>query len=162
MSKIIRAKTIDYATQESLTRANLFISEKMADKYKCTCNSLFKNGFNPYITTLVATETLYKKLIGPLRSMPTQDKNTLAVEVKNNMLNIRKHIIRSASIDSISVQEAKEASCSLVLLISNLDLMCGLNYLSNALYSELFKLTSDIDTCIKLWFQVLAKHKNIN
>ena len=89
--------------------------------------------------------------------MPSADKVCLARRIKDNILDIRKHIVRSAEIDSLSLQEAKCASATFHELTSNLDLMCGLGYISTSLFNEIYKYITQINTVIGLWFKIINK-----
>ena len=94
--------------------------------------------------------------------MKTIDKNILADKTRTILLNIRTHMIRSAYIDSRSVQEAIEVSSSLHELVSVIDLICGLGYFSNNFYSKVIEQIAILDEVLSTWFLVLKKYKELH
>jgi len=157
MAKVIRTSSTKYINRDAMIRAQKFLFNKSGKKYKPICEQIFKNGLEPYAVLMVITQNLYTRLTGPLNSMPSADKVCLARRIKDNILDIRKHIVRSAEIDSLSLQEAKCASATFHELTSNLDLMCGLGYISTSLFNEIYKYITQINTVIGLWFKIINK-----
>lgn len=147
--------------KESEARVFLFLGKHVTDKFKQTYIDLKINSVDPYTAILTKSEEMYKLLHSPLNSLPTNEKNVLGKEVRKNLLNIRKHIIRSAMIDSRSIQEAMDCSCALTELNANLDLMCGLDYVSNNFYAKLFEHVAALDLLLQIWFDVLKHHKEL-
>lgn len=162
MSRIQRTTNSKYLNRDAMIRAQNFLFNKSGKKYKPICEQLFKNGLEPYAIIMVITENLYVRLRAPLNSMPSGDKICLARRIRDNIMDIRKHIVRSAEIDSLSLQEAKCASATLHELTSNLDLMCGLDYISTSLFSEIYKYITQIDMAIGLWFKTINKRAELS
>lgn len=157
--KLPNLEVTEESRKESEVRVFLFMGKHITDKFKQTYTYLKINSIDPYTAILTKSEEMYKLLHNPLGATPTQDKNSLAARVNQNILDIRSHLIRSATIDSRSIQEAIECSCALTELYANLDLMCGLTYISNNFYSKLYEHVATLDLLLQIWFDVLKHYK---
>lgn len=149
----LRLHETDIETIEMVTRYKYYLP--MDPKLVEACNKEFLSSFRPNHVILTKTEYLYKALIKPLASLPSHDKKVMGDEVKKTILNIRTHISRSASLHSVALSEAKEASLNLQALRSHIDLMCGIGYIRTNFHSKLCYQIADIHIALDCWFKVL-------
>lgn len=157
-----KVKNTKDTVNETLRRTSIFIGDRPYKKYYNVYNALGIKQMDPFAIFLTKTEEIYKQLHGPLTKMKTIDKNILADKTRTILLNIRTHMIRSAYIDSRSVQEAIEVSSSLHELVSVIDLICGLGYFSNNFYSKVIEQIAILDEVLSTWFLVLKKYKELH
>lgn len=139
--------------KEILTRYTYFIPGN--DKIKQACLKEFNNSLRPDYIILLKTECLYKTLMKPLKSMPSEEKQAIGSKIRECILNIRSHISQSANINSLALQEAKKASCELSALKGHIDLMCGLDFFSTPFHTSICNYLADIEMALQMWFRVL-------
>lgn len=139
--------------KEAFARYNYFVpvNEHIVKK----CDEMFKNNLRPDHVILLKTERLYKSLAKTLNSMPTSEKNALGQNIRECILNLRTHILRSANIYSAAISEAKSASCELSSLQGHIDLMYAMQFISTPFHFKLCDQLSDIALALDLWFDVL-------
>lgn len=156
--KMDHIETTNEKTADDLVRSCTYLAKNAKTIYHDAYEACNANQMDPYATFFIKSEEFFKTVFKALKSRPNIVKNTLSKSIIDSMLEMRHSMVTSGQVPSLSLSKAKEASLALHKIHSDLDLMCGLQYISNNFYYKLYTDIIELNTLLQKWFEILKKH----
>lgn len=154
MATLHRTDITPKRTMESIVRAKTFTIEDPCSEYKEAYKELC-GPEDPWAIFMARSIDLVKLLSDPLSSRPRKLKQELAKKTIEEITEMRGAMVSSLHGESLTVHYAKECKRHLFIVKANLDLMCGVNYISNNFYSKLEDIIIELYTALTRWFDVI-------
>lgn len=156
--KTTRTAVTPDRTLESIIRANMFTLENPRKRFakayqQCNCENM-----DPHAIFMARSLDLIKMISGPLNGSNRKPKNLIATHCIETLLEMRGAMESSAHIDKLEMHYAKECSRFLFVVKSDLDALCGMDYISNTFFPKTYEVIADLNCSLVKWFEVLSTH----